>query len=181
MPPKQLSFLPRLQPEHGGELVRGRRKTARAIDPKASMHIVLRSTRARGEWSMLSARNRDRVDTLVRRIAARHGQRLYRYANVGNHLHLLVKTPTRRVFQRFLKDLTGSIACLVTGAKNSNPIQGRFWDRLAYTRIVRWGRDFKNIELYFIKNLFEAAGLLTKKAKALGLTVIPIAGWAKGP
>jgi hypothetical protein len=34
--------------------------------------------------------------------------------------------------------------------------------------------------MYFIKNLFEAAGLLTKKAKALGLQVIPIVGWARG-
>jgi REP element-mobilizing transposase RayT len=144
------------------------------------MHIVLRSSRAQGAWSMLGAK-RERVDALVRQVAARHGQRLYRYANVGNHLHLLVKTPSRRAFQRFLKDLTGSLAILITGAKNSSPLKGRFWDRLAYTRIVSWGRDFKNIELYFIKNLFEAAGLLTKKAKALGLQVIPIAGWASGP
>ena len=145
------------------------------------MHIVLRSTRASGPWSLLSAKNRTRVDALASKIAARHGLKLYRYANVGNHLHLLVKTPTRRAFQRFLKDVAGSIACLITGAKNSNPLHGRFWDGLAYTRIVSWGRDFKNIEQYFIKNLFEAAGLLTRRAKALGLRVIPLAGWASGP
>jgi hypothetical protein len=181
MRPRQLSFLPRTKPEFGGELALGRRKTARPIDPKQTMHIVLRASRASGAWSMLSARNRDRVDNLVRKTAARHGLKLYRYANVGYHLHLLVKTPTRRAFQRFLRDVTGSVACLVTGAKNSQPLKGRFWDRLAYTRIVSWGRDFRNIELYFIKNLFEAAGLLTKKAKALGLQVIPIAGWDGAP
>src|SRR5208283_2021370 len=115
------------------------------------IHIVLRSSRAQGAWSLLHAKNRSHVDALARRIASNHGIRLYRYANVGNHMHLLVKTPTRHAFQRFLKDLAGSVAILVTGARNSNPLQGRFWDRLAYTRIVSWGRDFKNIELYFIK------------------------------
>ena len=107
--------------------------------------------------------------------------RIYRYANVGNHLHLLVRSRTRIAFKRFLKDLSGTIALIVTGAKKSQPLQGRFWDHLAYTRIVNWGRDFKIMELYFIKNLFEAAGLLTRKAKAPGLRVIPLAAWALAP
>ena len=195
MSPRQLSFLPRqLPPEHGGELVRGKRKTTRAIATRdGAMHVVLRSRKARGEWSMLHRRNRTRVDDRVREIARRHGIRLYRYANVGNHLHLLVKTPTRTAFQRFLKDLGGTIAVLVTGAKNGQPLENgrtgaaspgipessrrKFWDGLAYTRIVHFGRDFRNLEQYFIKNLFEAAGLLTRKAKEMGLGVIPIIGW----
>ena len=128
---------------------------------------------------MLHPRVRSHVDRAVGKIAERHGTRVYRYANVGNHLHLLVRTRTRRAFQRFLRDLSGSVAMIVTGARKSNPLaQGRFWDELAYTRIVSWGREYRNLELYFIKNLFEAAGLLTRKAKALGLRVIPLVGWA---
>ena len=46
---------------------------------------------------------------------------------------------------------------------------------------MSFGRDFRNLELYFIKNLFEAEGLLTRRAKALGLRVISLAGWARGP
>ena len=124
---RQLSFLPRLPSAHGGALARGKRKTARPVDPKQAMHIVLRSSRARGDWSMLRTRHRDRVDTLARKIAERHGVRLYRYANVGNHLHLLVKTPTRTAFRNFLRDLAGTIAIAVTGAKNSRALKGRFW------------------------------------------------------
>lgn len=178
---RQLSFLPRQSSEHGGSLSLGKRKSARPIDPKQPMHIVLRSTRARGEWSMLHSKHRDHVDEFTYRIACRHGVKIYRYANVGNHLHLLVKTPTRRAFQRFLRDLAGTVAALVTGAKKSSPLRGRFWDALAYTRIVSWGREFKNLELYFIKNLFEAAGLLGRKAKAAGLRVIPLVAWAGPP
>jgi hypothetical protein len=80
---RQLSFLPRLPKEHGGSLRSGRRKIARAIDPKQLLHTVLKSSKARGEWSMLHRRNRMHVDQAVQRIAGRHGIRVYRYANVG--------------------------------------------------------------------------------------------------
>jgi hypothetical protein len=63
----------------------------------------------------------------------------------------------------------------MTGAHKG--VQGRFWDQTVYTRIMSWGREIRNLEQYFIKNLFEAAGLLTRKAKAAGLTVIPLQGW----
>ena len=178
---RQLSFLPKPSLEHGGSLSLGKRKTARPIDPKQTIHIVLRSSRARGEWSMLNPRRQDQVDGTVRKISRRHGIRLYRYANVGNHLHLLVKTPSRKAFQAFLRDLAGTISILMTRAKKTAPLQGRFWDTLAYTRIVSWGREFKNLELYFIKNLFEAAGLLGHEARALGLIVIPLTGWNAPP
>ena len=103
MSPRQLSFLPRqLPPEHGGELVRGKRKAARAIATReGAMHVVLRSRRARGEWSMLHRRHRVRVDDQVKCIAKRHRVRLYRYANVGNHLHLLVKPLREARFSGF--------------------------------------------------------------------------------
>ncbi len=125
---------------------------------------------------MLHPKNRDHVDRRTRQIAARHGVNIYRYSNVGNHLHLLVKTPTRTAFQRFLRELAGVIATLVTGAIKGSP--KKFWDGLAYTRIVTWGRDLRNLEQYFIKNIFEAAGLFTRKAKATGLRVIPLVGWS---
>jgi hypothetical protein len=124
-----------------------------------------------------------RVDKLVHETARKHGIRLYRYANVGNHLHLLVRTesaradPARRAFRAFIRELSGRVAALVTGARKTHPLERKFWDFLPYTRIVSWGVDFRNLELYFIKNLFEAAGLLTRKAKALGLQVIPLGRW----
>ena len=162
-------------------MAKGKRKTARPIDPKQSIHVVLRSSRARGEWSMLNPKHQRNVDRFARTIAERHGIRVYRYANVGNHLHLLVKTPTRRAFQCYLRDLAGTITAVVTGAKKTNPLEGRFWDFLAYTKIVTWGREFRNLELYFIKNLFEAVGLLPRRAKALGLRVISLKAWSGPP
>jgi hypothetical protein len=38
---------------HGGELARGKRKTMRPLDPKQALHLVLRSSKAKGSLSML--------------------------------------------------------------------------------------------------------------------------------
>ncbi|MGK5085190.1 hypothetical protein WDW37_18025, partial [Bdellovibrionota bacterium FG-1] len=73
---------------HGGEHTLGKRKAVRPIDPKQALHVVLRSSKARGEFSMLHSRNCDPIQRFTQKLAKRWGVRLYRYANVGNHLHL---------------------------------------------------------------------------------------------
>ncbi len=70
---------------------------------------------------------------------------------------------------------------LVTGARKTHPLTGKFWDFVPYTRIVNWGRDRDNLVRHFIKNLFEAAGTLTRKAKTEGLEVISTVGWSTAP
>ncbi len=54
---KQQSFLPKLPTAHGGDLRNGRRKVARPFSHKNAIHVVLRSHRARGRWSMLARAN----------------------------------------------------------------------------------------------------------------------------
>jgi REP element-mobilizing transposase RayT len=149
--------------EHGGEIGKGKRKIRRPFDPKRPLHAVMRSTRARGEWSMLHPKNVRKVESTVREAAKKHGIRLYRFANVGNHLHFLFQSRTREAFRAFMREISGSIAFQITGAKKLNPLQGKFWDLLPYSRVVSWGRDFKAVTEYIIGNLFEAAGLWNRK------------------
>jgi len=181
---KQLSFLPGLNfktasASHGGDLSRGKRKTARPIDPKQALHVVLRSSVARGKNSMLQAAHAKNIHHFIQQIAKRLGVRIYRYANVGNHLHLLISVPSRVIWQRFLRELAGGIAIIVTGAKKGaglrkNKSQRGFWDELAFTRIVNFGRDFKKVCDYVVKNLFEAAGVPVKKLLAQGMEILTI-------
>jgi REP element-mobilizing transposase RayT len=178
---RQLKLFPTPDLQHGGQTRIGRRKIARPIDPKRPLHLVLRSSKARGAWSMLHPRHARRVDALVRETARKYAVRIERYANVGNHLHVLLLPGSRRTFRAFIRELTGRVAALVTGARKLQPLERKFWDFLPYTRIVSWGRDRENLSKYFIKNLFEAAGLLTKKAKEAGLQVIPWTEWAAPP
>ena len=130
---------------------------------------------------MLHPRHARKVDALVRAAARKHEVRLERFANVGNHLHILVRPRTRKGFKAFTREICGKIAMLVTGACKTNPLMGKFWDFIPFTRIVNWGKDHRTIARYFIKNLFEAAGLLTRKAKAEGFEIISIAGWGAAP
>jgi REP element-mobilizing transposase RayT len=163
---QQQSFFSPISKSFGGTLQSGKRKTFRPLDPKSAIHLVLKSSRAKAIWSMLHRRNKTRIQDLMERLASENGIKVYQFVNVGNHLHLLVKIRSRDGFQKFLRVFTGRVALLVTGARKGNP-QGKFWDALAFSRIVQWGKDFKRITLYFIKNELESLGLATGFSKTL--------------
>jgi hypothetical protein len=169
---KQASFLPGLRlnrrPDHGGELGRGKRKSARPFSHKHAIHIVLRSVRARGVWSLLLPRNERLVERLLNECSRRYHIKVYRFINVGSHLHLLIKTEARqyyvakREFQGFLRQFAGAVAFKVTGARKGEA-KGGFWHKLAYTTLVQWGRQYEAIKDYFTKNFFESKGLWAGK------------------
>lgn len=189
---KKESYLPGFEKaagaQHGGDLARGKRKTFRPIDPKQALHVVLRSSKARGVLSMLHPRHCNAIERHVQNTAKRCGVRVYRFANVGNHLHLLIKVPSRPAWKRFAKRLSGGVAQIVTGARKGAALnrttdrtrdidltesaQRAFWDHLLFTRIVSFGRDFKGVAKYLIKNLFEAAGVPMKALMAQGLRLV---------
>jgi REP element-mobilizing transposase RayT len=181
---KKESYLPGLNSKtlkmsHGGDLARGKRKTARAIDPKKALHVVLRSSIARGELSMLKRRNAHHINELLEKLAKRWGVRVYRYANVGNHIHLLIKVHSKAIWQRFLREFAGGIAIIVTGAKKGAALAknstGRgFWDHVAFTRIVSFGRDFEGVGRYVMKNLFESMGVPMKRLLAQGYRILTV-------
>ncbi|MGZ3697497.1 MAG: hypothetical protein ACXWP5_05290 [Bdellovibrionota bacterium] len=147
--------------EHGGSTRDGRRKITRPIDLKRPLHVVMRATRARGPWSLLHRRHKSLVHVIVLKAADRYRIRIHSYANVGNHLHLHVQARTRAEFQNFLRVAAGKIATTVTGARKGFAV-GKFWDKLAYTRVVRWGRDFAAVQTYLIKNLLEGLGAASR-------------------
>lgn len=153
----QTSFWKTPGTAHGGEHAKGRRKAARPVATKRAMHVILRSSRARGAWSLLTARNAAAVRTVTHATAKRFGIKVYRYANVGNHLHLLVQAKRRADFQNFLRVLAQGICFLVTKARKGNPV-GKFWDALAFSRAVSWGREFERLLEYLEKNLLEGKG-----------------------
>jgi REP element-mobilizing transposase RayT len=158
---KQLSFLPKPRLEHGGSIRKGRRKEARPFDPKRPVHLVLRSERARGQWSMATPKNRRLVRAALKRAEKRAQIQIYQSVNVGNHLHLVLKAPTRKALQTFLRLAAGLIAFQITRAKKGNP--QKFWSQTAYTRLLTWGREFKNVLSYLNLNLLEGLGVAKRR------------------
>ena len=139
---------------HGGTLRRGRRKLERPVSTRRPMHVVLASHRARGPWSL---RKHERVvRDALRAMAHRFGVRVYEFANVGSHLHLLVRARRRDAFQGFLRSFAGLVARRVTGARRGRP-SGRFFNGLAWSRVVGWGRDYLGVRHYVFRNDIEGA------------------------
>jgi REP element-mobilizing transposase RayT len=120
------------------------------------MHVVLSSKRATRSWSL---RKHERsVRAALRACAARTGVKVYDFANVGSHLHLLLRARRREEFQAFLRAFAGMVAQNVTGARRGRPLGGgSFWSGLAWSRVVAWGRDYWGLRHYFFRNRIEAA------------------------
>ena len=171
---------------HGGDLAKGKRKTQRPFDPKQALHVVLRSSKARGQHSMLRPQHCNLIRDLMGRIKLRWGISVYRYANVGNHLHLLIRAKNRSDWQGFIREFAGGIAMIVTGARKSHALsrsrsadvpdsaKRAFWDHVVFTRIVKFGRDFKNVADYVLKNLWEGAGIPVRQILAKGFKILEI-------
>ena len=92
---------------HGGVYSKGKRKTQRPFDSKKPLHLVMRSLRAKGSFSMSSPLNKHKVDSIIHEYAKQNGVTVYDYSNSGNHLHLSIKAPTRWQFQKYLRTIAG--------------------------------------------------------------------------
>jgi putative transposase len=167
-----IPYIPRPWIEHGGELSKNKRKSRRPLNPKKASHVTLRSEFARGERQLL--RNSKLIDNILRRSALRFQIRIHQKAICSNHIHLLVKGKRRIDLQNFFRVVAGHIAQELLKkyplndyelAKRGNA-QRRFWGLLIYSRIVNWGRDFRNVANYVIQNIKEALGLTPYKERA---------------
>jgi REP element-mobilizing transposase RayT len=96
------------------------------------------------------------VYELLGTISRRHEVRVYRFANVGNHFHLLIQAKSRAGFNAFLREFAGTVAVMVTGAVKGRP--QKFWDALAWSKMVEWGRQFQNTARYILLNVLEGSG-----------------------
>jgi REP element-mobilizing transposase RayT len=141
--------------EHGGDFRRLRRKLERPVSTRKPMHLTLQSRMAKGEWSLL--RHQRAVRDTLAACARRTGVRIYEFANVGSHLHLLVRARRRDAFQAFLRSFAGIVARKVTLARRGRPLRGRFWSGLAWSRVVTWGRDYSTVRYYIFRNCIEAS------------------------
>jgi hypothetical protein len=155
---KQLNFLENLnvntQKTYGG-ITKGKRKIARPISTKKWSHLVLKSKKARGQYSLSHFRNFTMVKGIIRKQASKHGVQVTDYVNMGNHLHLKVRPHSRIGFQRFLKSVTAMIARFVTGARKGIKF-GKFWDGLAFTRVIESSYELFQLKGYFNANRLES-------------------------
>jgi putative transposase len=152
--------------EFGGDLLKASNpKVARPMSTREAMHIVLRSSIAKGKFTMLDETRAKRIDRLIKKHARNFGVKIYQYANVGNHIHLLVLASHRDFFKYFLRTISGLIARVVLGVEKGSARQIRFWDQRPWSRVVKWKNDFNGAKKYIIQNFNEAMGFVAYKVR----------------
>ncbi len=142
--------------QHGGVKTRGHRKLERPLSTKNWIHLVLKSDKARGRYGFLLPKNKQLIKDIIRTKAKRFGITVADGANVGNHVHLKIKIQNRENFQKFLKSITCLIARKITGARRGVKF-GRFWQGLAFTRVLTSSLEELNLKGYIKANRMEAA------------------------
>ena len=142
----------------GGALLTSNPKEKRPLSLKKSSHLVMRSLHARGPLSLL--RHNEKIEKIINRQAKKFGVKIYRYANGGNHLHMIILPMSRRAFNSFIRSITGLIARLVLKVERGDPKGIQFWEKRPFTRIVEWGSDYKRVCNYLLQNTLEALGFL---------------------
>jgi hypothetical protein len=151
----------------GALLKRSHAQGKRPFSRKLALHVVLRSSQAQGERSLL--RRSRAVGAVIFEEAARTGLKVHGAANAGNHLHLLVQAPSRERLAAFLRAIAGRIAMLVCNAAKGRPLPSgtRFWDQRPFSRLVSLGRDFNNVLSYICLNATETVGMARVSARAM--------------
>jgi REP element-mobilizing transposase RayT len=168
---RQMSFFKRQRSDHGGNSFTTRKARARCrpLSTSSTMHLVLRSELARGDWSFRKPKHELKIKELVKKFSQRFGVRVLSMANVGNHLHFQIKLSNRYTYKPFIRALSSSIAMAVTGASRWKKIkeleEKSFWDKRPFTRIIEGFRGFLTLKNYIEVNQLEGLGLSRGEAR----------------
>ncbi len=135
-------FTEKSQLSHGGSLAFGKRKTARPLAFKRTIHLVLKTS-----CHSHLLHHRSSVEAIVNRFSKRFGIDIYQLAVHSDHVHIHVKLNNRILYCRWIRAITSQLACQIKGLK---------WSLLPFTRVVSWGRDFKRVVEYVHFNIMEA-------------------------
>ena len=146
---KQLSFFGKTEVAFGGSLLKGNPKVARPLSTKNPVHLVLRADKSRFRlW-----KNYARVNECLEKTAKKHGVRIYDYANVGNHIHVILRIMSRKQWVAFIREVTSRLAHIAQIK----------WPKRPFTRIVAgWRKAYQALKKYVRLNQLEGDGLITR-------------------
>ena len=133
----------------------------RPLATRDTMHLVLRASKAKGDWSF---KKHDRqIRAILEKFSRKYAVRILSLANVGNHLHFQIKLSNRHLWNPFIRAVTAAIAMSVTGVsrwskRGSTEDKEKFWDYRPFTRVVQSWRGFLRLRDYIRINHLEGAG-----------------------
>ena len=170
---QQLQLLKKEKSDFGGELMKKRKNRLghRQLATRSSMHLVLRSTLAKGQYSFSRPQNRQMVQDEVYKFAKRNHVKILSLAIVGNHIHFHLQLGVLRLYKSFIRGLTASLALKISGASKNRSLKDifdrKFWDYRPFTRVVSSFRAWLNLRDYVRINQWEGYGCDRIKAAFL--------------
>ncbi len=161
---QQSDFIPsnKCKKEHGGSLLVGKRKGRRALSTLHPIHLTLKSDLT----GIFNPGNRS-LEQLLRTTAEKFQIRIYKTALNWSHIHCVMKIKDRKDYNAFIRLLTSALALKIRKHKN---FTGVVFTLRPFTRILNWGRDFKNVLSYVVLNQLESFGLLIRPKKKAAKT-----------
>lgn len=134
-------------------------KTKRPLDSKKPIHLIFKANRS----VLRLPKTFSRVESLLEQKAKKYGVKIYKKANVGNHIHLVVRMTNRKLWNGFIRDFTSRLAhelrSLGIVAKKQ-----KLWKHRPFTRIVQgWQKAYKSVLDYIYLNQLEADGRMNRK------------------
>jgi REP element-mobilizing transposase RayT len=165
----QLALLEKNSSAYGGELLNTRkgRSRGRPLSTKATMHLVLRSSQAKGKMSFRNFKKE--ITEILGKFSLKYGVKIVSFANVGNHLHLQIKLSNRFAYKPFIRAVTSAIAMKVSGRNRwttpSNKKDEKFWDLRPFTRVIEGLKAFLTLRDYIEINQLEGFGYSRGDAK----------------
>lgn len=165
---KQDTFFKKQNLEYGGALLNTRKGRARGrpIDTRNSMHLVLRSSKAIGNYSFRKNEHSQKIKSIVKKFSQKYGIIVHSLANVGNHIHFHVHIYNRGTYKPFIRAITAAIAMAVSGASRwCKSKLGKFWDYRPFTRVIIGYKSFLTVQHYIELNQLEGFGYTKTQAR----------------
>jgi REP element-mobilizing transposase RayT len=170
--PKNLELMKRPILAYGGDLRkkaenRGQRPL---VFRSGSMHITLRSLKAKGIYSFQHSSKRERVKNFVYSFSKAKGVKILSFANVGNHIHLHVKLHNQNLYLAWIRGLSSGLAMIshgLEGLKKLKELRQKFWEQRPFSRVIRSFKHFLNTKSYVEVNILEGMGMPRAQAELI--------------
>ncbi len=131
----------------GGDLLKDKKnRTARPISSKKYMHLVLKSSHMKAELSLFKTENATLFKGILNKYAGKYFVVIVRFKLVGNHVHILFKVKSAKLYKDFIRSLTGQFAQKMI--ERFKPKLKKFFDERPFTRVVEFGRDYIRVISY---------------------------------
>jgi len=100
------------------------------------IHLVLRSSRARGGWNFLLASNIKRIQSIIKSQSKNFKITVLTQKNAGTYLQFLIQGKNKKQIQDFIRTISALIARYVQRVHKGSTAKKEFWDQRPFTRIV---------------------------------------------